>query len=203
MAEAMIGKAKLRAVRGLRDQFEDALVGSDEWQREAKKFLKRQPTWAKKDPKARIFTLKTDLFDPVAFCGVGWSVLEEDKHSCELVEVDMTRVRFLHMLREEEGETSTKGEEKILRLKTMSSFAIRLDARFARDLLAEPGQVMLDWLYQTQGVTWIDFPGTILRGPSGSRFVLCLYRDERGWDWDADWLENVWSRGSPSAVLVL
>ncbi|TAL49346.1 hypothetical protein EPN83_01190 [Patescibacteria group bacterium] len=40
-------RAKLRDIRGLRDQFEDCLLGNDStrWTEEAKRFLRREPCW--------------------------------------------------------------------------------------------------------------------------------------------------------------
>ena len=213
MANTML-RAELRKVRGLRDQFENCLGGDDgaRWQAEGKRFLRREPCWVPKKPKARTFAVNIAPFDLATFMGAGWSTwrgpatgdgLEgeeaQDPRSLTLSEFDMNSIRFENMLNEEDGEVSIKGEEKILRLKAAKF--VRLDPRLGRDLLGEPNQETLEWLYRERGITWFDLPGKILRDPDGNRVVLYLYRYGREWYWGAYWLEGDWNRSNPSAVL--
>ena len=207
--------AKLRTALGnftrLRHDFEAGLLGDVEFEKQARRFVARRPCWVPARPGSRIFPLSPEPFDPATFIGEGWTIwrgpkdgngLEgeeaQDARSLALSEIDMNSIRFENMLNEEDGEKNIKGEEKLLRLK--ASKFVRLDARLGRDLLAEPGQETLEWLYQEKGISWLDLSGTPFRGPRGSRGVLCLCRDVRGWHWFACWLEDDWSRGHPSAV---
>lgn len=42
----------------------------------------------------------------------------------------------------------------------------------------------------------------ILRNPDGSRYVLCLYRNDDGkWNWNVNWPDNDWNADNPSAGL--
>lgn len=195
-------RKELHEHRGLRDQFESLLLNDETGQVkiEAKKFLTKRPSWVKRNPKARIFTLNSLPFDPTTFfTEKGWSIEGQDSRSLALAEFDAASLLFENMINEEDGESQINGEEKILRLKAAKF--VRLDARFCRDLLSEPEQKTLEWLYAKRKVNWIDFPGTILRSPSGGRSVLFAYRDGTGWDWHADWLENGWVGQSLSALL--
>lgn len=211
--------ATLRTALGsfsqLRHDFEAGLLGdvNGEFEKQARRFVSRRPCWIPPKLGSRIFTLSPEPFDPAKFTGADYKIwrgpkdgngLEgeeaQDKRSLALSEVDMFSVRFENMLNEEDGEGSIKGEEKILRLK-MAKF-IRLDARLGRDLLAEPGQATLEWLFKERGIAWFDLPGTILRDPRGRRLVLSLYRRDGEWGWDVHWLESDWYRSYPSAVLV-
>ena len=214
MDKAML-RAELRAVRGLRDQFENCVIGdgAEKWRMEAKKFLRQETCWVKRSPKARILTLSPEPFNPASFIDKGWSIwrgpasgegLEgeeaRDARSLALSEIDMSLVRFENMLNEEDGEGSIEGEEKLLRLKAVKF--MRLDARVGRDLLIEPGYATLEWLHQEKGISWFDLLGTVLRDPHGRRCVLSLNLCGPGWwDWRVYWLGSDRYRGGPSAVL--
>lgn len=68
---------------------------------------------------------------------------------------------------------------------------IQADARFAQTLLEEEGQKTLRFLHDTLEITWLEFLGTVLRGPSGDRYALCLFREGDGsWGCDFRWLDN-------------
>lgn len=207
-------RSGLRRYSALRTQIDACLLGDEGevFAREFGKCAAKKSSWTLKKPGSRIFTLNLEPINPESFIGKSWSIwrgppksngLEgdevQDGRSLELSEVDMNSIRFENMLNEEDGETTIKGEEKIFRLKMVKS--IRLDVRLGRDLFAEPEQATLEWLYRERGVTWFDLPGTILRGPFGKRCVLYLCRGDVRWYWDVDWLENVWGRSNPSAVL--
>lgn len=42
---------------------------------------------------------------------------------------------------------------------------------------------------------------TFLRNPNGNRYVLYLYWNDGKWNWNYNWLENVWNADDLSAVL--
>jgi|GEM_PF-475073 len=160
-------------------------------------------------------TIATVPFNPKKFIGEGWDVWrgpsdgdglsgeeDEDKRSLAIQEIDPSRIIFETCLKR--AEKSIIGEEKIKRLKKMAN-KIRLGANvflaFWKDYQENGENSILEWLHQTQGITFIDFPGTILRYPSGSRSVLCLYRGGRGeWSWGFSWLDSDWYSGYPSAL---
>lgn len=139
-------------------------------------------------------------FDPTTFpsLGKGWKVAEQDERSVALTELILDSVQFLHML--EQGETYVKGEKKLERLKKAGH--IRLDAKVFQTLWENQTLIPARWKEKTNGnTTFIYFDGTVLLGPGGSRFVLCLFWDGGGWRWGYGWLGSEWSGRSPSAVV--
>lgn len=141
---------------------------------------------------------RTSAFDPVAFIGEGWSIVEEDERSLKLGEVDLTKVNFETMLKERES--SVVGEEKLKRLKDAGH--IRLDAKVFQTLWENQHLIPASWKEPTNGnTTYVFFDGTILRRSDGRRCVLCLYWDDGEWHWYYLWLDNWWRANDPSAVL--
>ncbi len=149
-------------------------------------------------------------FDLVKFLGKGWSIwkgpadgdgLSGDEDVCPKVEVELSKFVFRHCLKE--GETSITGAEKIRRLNEMSDFigfGPNVFLGLWEDYQANKENSALEWLFQNFGVTFMDFPGAILRNPDGNRSVLYLYRDsDGGWHWRCNWLDSQWDAGYPSA----
>ncbi len=139
-------------------------------------------------------------FDLAKFFGEGeWSINEEDKNALKLKEVDLTKVRMEPML--EEGERYVQGEEKLRRLKKAKH--IRLDAKVFQTLWENQDLIPATWKEKTNGnTTYIYFDGTVIRSPSGHRYVLCLCWDGVRWDWLFDWLDYYgWRANCLSAVL--
>jgi len=140
------------------------------------------------------------VFKPVTFIGKGWKMLdkETDERAVKLAEVDFTKVNLATCLKE--GEPSITGEEKLKRLREGGD--ILLDVGIFLALWNEEGHTTLNWLYKERGVTYLDFFGTILEGPSGGRYVLYLYRRDDGrWDWHCDCLAHDWNGENFSASL--
>ena len=136
---------------------------------------------------------RTKPFDPGAFIGEGWSIEEQDDRSLAFTEIDLTKVRLEHMLQPiDQGRV--KGEEKLKRLKAASH--VRLDAAVLKAFLINPHLIPDRWKGKR-----VYFDGTILRSPSVSRYVLCLYWDGSQWDWFYDGLDYYWNDSDPSAVL--
>jgi hypothetical protein len=148
---------------------------------------------------SRIITIdRTSAFDPVAFLGVGWSIVEQDERSLKLTEVDLTKVSFKTMLKD--GEETVVGEEKLKRL--IASGGIRLDAKVLETLWENQHLIPESWKQSTNGnTTYIFFDGTILRHSSGRRYVLSLCWGGGLWDWRYDWLDRKWGANDPSVVL--
>lgn len=98
---------------------------------------------------------------------------EQNSRSLHLVEVDFARASFTTTT-----DLCTSGEEMLTR-DTLAGY-ILLDGKIGECLLDERGQVTLEWLYCTFGITCIAFPGTVLRMSDGTRQVPLLCR--RGTD---------------------
>jgi len=131
-------------------------------------------------------------FDPSAFIGSGWRIWrgpadgkglkgdeQQDVRSLGLFVVDFTKARFESGLAE--GQQVITGEQHLVRLKEKDK--ILADANIGAALYNEPGQVTLEWLYQTHGVTWFELPGTELRRSNRDRYFLYLYRADGRWHW--------------------
>ena len=141
---------------------------------------------------------RTSAFDPVAFIGEGWSIVEQDECSLALTEVDLTKVSFETMLKD--GEKTVVGEEKLKRL--IASGDIRLDAKVFQTLWENQHLIPASWKEPTNGnTTYVFFDGTILRNSYGNRCVLCLDWGVGRWNWHYRWLASRWYAYYPSAVL--
>jgi hypothetical protein len=141
---------------------------------------------------------RSKKFDPAEFIGKGWTIEEEDERSLELTELDITNVRFEHML--VEGETWVKGETKLERLKSAGN--IRLDAKIFQTLWENQHLIPERWKEKTNGnTTFVCFDGTVLRDPGGYRYILYLDWYGGGWCWNDRWLVSKWDANGPSAVL--
>jgi len=141
---------------------------------------------------------RTSAFDPVAFIGEGWSIVEQDERSLKLSEVDLTKVNFETMLKDRES--SVVGEEKLKRL--IESGYIRLDAKVFQTLWENQHLLPESWKQKTNGnTTYIFFDGTTLRDSGGDRCVLYLCWHGGEWDWDCLWLDDEFVASSPSLVL--
>ena len=143
-------------------------------------------------------------FNPVEFIGKGWSLIPEEHDArCDaLTAVDLAKVDFATGLKE--GETSIKGEEKLKRMKASKN--LRLGATIFAGLWADyqvgKERSVLERLFQTYDITYLDFFGDILLHPDGNRHVLSLCRGDGGtWSWSYHWLGRDWSAARRSASL--
>lgn len=161
------------------------------------------------------FVLKlVSCFSPSDFIGEDWTVWkgpangngfvgDEDRDVREdnFSEIDWSKAEFTTCL--EDGEPRITGEEKLCRLK--KSGEIRYGGRAFLSLLKdyqENGESsVLENLYRTKGIKYVDFFGLIIRAPNGSRNVLYLYRFGGGmWGWSYFWLVFKWGDKGFSAV---
>lgn len=142
--------------------------------------------------------LERQEFDHVKFLGEGWSIDEQLGHRTGN-NLDAGQIIGNDYLREDESYTT--GEERIKRIKAAPD-DIQLDAKDFMALWSEEGHATLKWLYDTKGISCLSFWDTILRGPSGSRNVLFLYRSVDGsWDWGCRWLGSDWNANSSASLL--
>lgn len=143
-------------------------------------------------------TISSLTFDPVTYIGKNWKEEpDSDPGSKGLKEIKISDLRFETCL--EKGEDLITGEEKIRRLKAKQEL-VRMGAEYAvwllEDWKSKRENSVLEHLFRTRKVAYIDFPGTILRGPDGNRDIFYLYRDGRGkWDWYCIWLGDDWDSG--------
>lgn len=152
-------------------------------------------------------------FNPAEFIGAGWSIWkgpaegsgllceeEQDKRSLALTALDVTRLRLETTLKREE--TSIVGEEKLKRLTAMAD-TIRLDAGIFQTFWRNQHLIPERFKVKTNGDTTCIFcDGTVLRSPSGRRFVLFFYWNDgsREWRWHYDRFDSHFSASCPSAV---
>lgn len=143
---------------------------------------------------------RSATFDPVAFMGVGWSMVEQDEQSLALTHVDLTKVSFETSLGQ--GENYIVGEERLTRLK--SARYIRLDAKVCQVLYENNDLIPESWKKPTNGeITYIFFDGTILADSEGDRNALYLFWIDDKWWYGCGLLEDIgFSHNSPSAVIV-
>ncbi|MDP3900455.1 MAG: hypothetical protein Q8Q23_05230 [bacterium] len=155
----------------------------------------------------------TKPFNPAEFLGEGWTVWkgpadgdglsgEEDidPRSLALVKIEVSQFLFETCLQASAG--SITGEEKLHRLKAKSDF-VRFGANVFlglwTDYQANKKNSVLERLYKERKVTYLDFPGTVLRNPDGIRRVPYLFRRGVGqWGWDCFWLGDGWGAASLS-----
>ncbi|MDP3899659.1 MAG: hypothetical protein Q8Q23_01115 [bacterium] len=159
-------------------------------------------------------SILTKPFNPAEFIGEEWTVWkgpddgdglsgEEDidPRSLALVKIEVSQFLFETCL--QASDDSITGEEKLRRLKAASNFT-RFGANVFfglwLDYKSNKENSVLERLYQERKVTYLDFPGTVLRAPIGHRNVLCLCRDVDGqWGWCGHWLAYGWSAADLSA----
>ena len=161
------------------------------------------------DPKV----IRTKFFDPARFIGKDWTIWrgpadgdgltgEEDidPRSRDIAEFEVSRIFFETCLGE--GENSITGEEKLFRQRKAGHIRLGGNAFLGlwEDYQANKENSILEWLYQTRKITYLDFFGDILRGPGGRRIVLYLFRyDDGQWDWYCSWLDYGWDASFLSA----
>lgn len=161
------------------------------------------------------FVLKlASSFDSTEFIGKGWSVWkgpadgnglegdeDRDVREDDLAEIDWSHVEFETCLKE--GESCITGEEKFCRLKKSGKICYggRAFLSLWKDYQEKGESSVLENLYRTKGITYVDFFGLILRTSDGYRRVLYLFRRDGGrWGWGYYWLDRGWSCRNFSAV---
>lgn len=150
-------------------------------------------------------------FDPT-FIGKGWTTWkgpidgnglsgeeDVDPRGLALMEIEISRLLFEACLKKRES--SIKGEEKLRRQKLMSIIRLGGNAFLGlwEDYQANKNNSVLEWLYRTYKITFLDFMGQVLRDPNGSRGVLFLYRSDGKWNWYYNLLGSDWDASNPSA----
>jgi len=174
-------------------------------------FLKNGAQFIIGEPKV----IRTKFFDPARFIGKDWRIWrgsangdgltgekDTDPRSQDIAEIEIARILFETCLRE--GENSITGEEKLSRLKKAGH--IRLGGNtflgLWEDYQANKENSVLEWLYRSAKITYMDFFGDVLRSPGGRRRVLYLYRfDDGSWFWRVHWLGFDWVVDDSSAGL--
>ena len=156
----------------------------------------------------------TKPFDPAEFVGKDYTTWKGhidgdglsgdkdiDQRSLALTEIGLAKFIFETCLKK--GEVSISGEEKLRRLKEEKPDFVRFAGNVFLGLWLDyevnKENSILEWFYRNLGITFMDFPGQVLRGPGGGRGVLCLDRGGGGrWVWGCGWLGGRWDAGDPS-----
>ena len=151
--------------------------------------------------------IQIDRFQPFDLanlcCGEGYYTVadnETDLRSTALKNLDLTKVRFVTMLKD--GELCIKGEEKLKRLK--SAGHIRLDASIFWTLWMNEHLIPESWKKKAskkRATRFIRFDGTIFLDQNGLCHVPCLYYEHSEWHWCTDYLGSICGVDDPSAVL--
>lgn len=142
-----------------------------------------------------------DTFNHAEFLGKDWEVVDCDEREDSLTEVNWSKVNYENCLKE--GESSITGEEKLKRLKIKGKLRFGGRAFFSlwKDYQEKGEASVLEQLYKTKRITYVDFFGLVFQAPGGYRGVLYLYRSGDGrWDWYYCWLAYVWYYRDLSAV---
>lgn len=156
----------------------------------------------------------TKPFNPTKFIGdKGWTTWlgpadgdglsgepDQDLREMALDEVDFSQAALIKNFLKA-SESSITGEENLRRQKEAGDIRLGGATFLAlwQDYQANRENSVLEWLYRTRKITYLDFFGLVLRSPFGYRCVLCLRRRGDGsWGWDCDWLGGDWDseRGS-------
>lgn len=152
-------------------------------------------------------------FNPAEFISERWSIWrgptngnglegEEDIDSRSLGLAEIKVSSLLFETYPKDGQRIT-GEEKLKRLKAAN--LIRLGGNVFlglwRDYEANRRNSILECLYKTRNITYLDFFGLILRSSDAYRYVLSLHREDGGW-WGQGfrWLNSEWNTDDWSAV---
>jgi hypothetical protein len=147
--------------------------------------------------------IATAPFDPVTLIGLDWEVIadEHDKRNDGVTEVDFNAVDFPTCLKEDESRVT--GEDKLKRLKASGQILYGANAFMGtwKDYQSRKENSVLETLFRTKGITYLDFFGDVLLSPSGDRFVLYFCRlVDGGWLWRYNWLGNALSAKIRSVV---
>lgn len=136
-------------------------------------------------------------FDPAAFIGKGWSFAEARSPRSAALELldDYSKVKLTTAWLE--GQPHVDGETRRTRI-LADTASTPLNADHFLDLWNNKEKIPEEWK-KVKGV--ITFDGDVLRGPSGRRYVLCLYWQSGRWDWGCRWLDGGWDANDPSAIL--
>ncbi len=142
-------------------------------------------------------TVKT--FDPVAFIGEGWKVLEDesDKRTEALNEVDFTKVNFENGIKY--GKRWTTGKERLRFLREGGNILLGVETLLA--LWQEKDHTTLEWIHEEKIIYYLDFFGTIIASPHNHRFVTCLRRRDTRWYCSLSCLDCEWHDGNFSVSL--
>lgn len=146
----------------------------------------------------------TAPFDPVKFIGSDWKVSadEHDSRNDGLIEVDFNKADFVDCLKN--GETRITGEENLKRLKALKQIRYGAGTFMGlwQDYQVRKKNSVLETLFRTKGIAFLDFFGDVLLDSRGNRCVLSLYRSDGSghWCWYCRWLNDGWIAKRRSAV---
>lgn len=149
-------------------------------------------------------TIKTISFNPAKFLGKGWKIWKchaasdrlygnyKDvyRRALSITKIELSKFVFRNCLKE--GEDDITGEEKIQRLSRMPDFigfGPNVFLGLWEDYEKNREYSALEWLYRNFGVSFMDFPGAILRTSKGRRALLYLDRSPCDGLWHRSWCQ--------------
>ena len=135
------------------------------------------------------------LFDPATFIGKDWSYVQpRDPRSARLgLLADYSKVKLsIDWL---QGQSVLDGETRRKHILADTVYTA-LNADHFFDLWTNKKKIPESW---KKG--FISFDGYVLQNPNGNRYVLYLYWQDGGWDWNYGWMSREWNANNPSAVL--
>lgn len=142
-------------------------------------------------PEGNIYnTVKTLL-------GPGWTIIDENKKSLRLTEIDMAKIYLKSGL--EEGEEFVQGDVKLSRLKKEGY--VTLDFAIFNTFWKSPELIPEEWKLKTNNeTTFICFDGTMFLSPMGERCAIFLFWKDK-WLWRFQSFRDLFDAATPSAVL--
>lgn len=127
-------------------------------------------------------------------------VVRQDEHIMSRKKIDLRHVQFENFLRHEYEEMSTM--EQIKRISQTAYFP--LDAQIAQSLILQKGQIGLEWLRTTKGITRFACVGTVFKNvkrPADEYILWIEWRREGCWIAVFAELGRKWLDITPAAVL--
>ncbi len=159
-----------------------------------------------------------EKFDPFTFISPAWKIWkgprsgdglegkeEIDHRSCNLTSLNLSETSLLTCFWGDE--TFVIGEDKLNRLRKLRK-VIKLGGNVFmalwNDYLLNKDSSCLEWLRKYRDVVYLDFFGTILRGPDGLRYVIYLFFDHSVgvWRWDNCLLSYMFQSPNKTAGIV-
>ncbi len=132
------------------------------------------------------------LFDLASFIDGVWAVDEMNPRSKKLGNVKVSDLFFPTY--QKSCETAIEGTVKLKRIKESGHTPLDVEHLMGlwMDYQANGKDSILEYLFQKQGITYLEFFGSIFRNPKNCRIVFCLFRDSSDGKWDCGsfWLTD-------------
>jgi hypothetical protein len=120
--------------------------------------------------------------------GKGWKpgmgLLDHDKASSALREVDLAKAEYLSCLVGDESSITFKEKSRRIRKQKRIMYGATVFAGLWNDYLVNGATCALERIYEDQGITHVFFMGDVIESPDGESFILYIFRDgPHHWKW--------------------